>query len=61
MYVRRAALAKELSLTPQGFSKFLKRMPSFPKGVKLGNEKQAAVIFDRAAVDAWLKQAQRVN
>lgn len=54
-FVRRAALARELGLTPQGFGKFVARTSTFPRPVKLGATRQAGVLFDRAEVDQWLK------
>lgn len=54
--VRRSVLAREFGLTPPGFSKMASKAQGFPKAIKTGDAKQAAVFYDRQEVDAWINQ-----
>ena len=52
--VRSSELAREFGLTPPGFSKMANKAEGFPKAIKTGDSKQAAVFYDRHEVEQWL-------
>lgn len=48
-------VALSLDLSREGLRKLQKRDPTFPKPIKLGESRQAAVFFDAQEVKAWLE------
>ena len=57
--VRRAELARQFGLTGPGFSKMAARTEGFPKPIKTGKTRQAAVFFDAAEVQQWLEAKKK--
>lgn len=53
--IRQKALRERLDLSHSGFFNLRKKDPAFPKPIKDGTTRQAAVYYDLAEVDAWLK------
>lgn len=52
--IKQTALYSLLAISRSGLAKLKKRDPSFPKPVKDGSTRQAAVYYVRAEVEAWL-------
>lgn len=52
--IKQSAVFAMLSLSRSGLAKLRKRDPSFPKPIKQGSARQAAVYYVRAEVEAWL-------
>ncbi|TVT62334.1 MAG: transcriptional regulator [Pseudomonas sp.] len=53
--IRQKTLYERLDLSRTGFFNPRKKDPTFPKPIKDGTTRQAAVYYDLAEVDAWLK------
>lgn len=53
--IRQPALSIWLDLTRSGLEKLRKKDPTFPKPLKDGELKQAAVYYVVAEVEAWLE------
>lgn len=49
-------VALSLDLSREGLRKLQKRDPTFPKPIKLGESRQAAVFFDAKELEAWLER-----
>ena len=48
-------VALSLDLSREGLRKLVKRDPTFPQPIKLGESRQAAVFFDAQEVEQWLE------
>ena len=48
-------VALSLDMSREGLRKLVMRDPTFPRPVKLGESRQAAVFFDAQAVEQWLE------
>lgn len=61
--LRKTTAAKVLDLSKSGLEKLVNTDPSFPRPIKLGETRQAAVFFDQAEINAWInaKKAQRMG
>lgn len=53
--IRQPKLCEWLDLTRSGLDKLRKKDPTFPKPIKDGESRQAAVYYVVAEVDAWLR------
>lgn len=53
--IRQAALCDWLDLSRSGLEKLRKKDPTFPKPIKDGESRQAAVFYVMAEVEAWLQ------
>ncbi|MCY1308034.1 hypothetical protein D9M68_553050 [compost metagenome] len=53
--IRQKALREQLGLSHSGFYKLRQRDSSFPKPIKNGDSRQAAVFYVAAEVEAWLQ------
>lgn len=55
------ALCKSMGISPNGLRKLLKKDPSFPRPIKIGESKQAPVYYDAEEYQVWLdaKKAER--
>lgn len=42
-------------MTPVGFSKMAARSAGFPAPIKTGDNRQSAVFYDAAEVEAWIE------
>ena len=49
------SVALALDLSREGLRKLQKRDPTFPKPIKLGESRQAAVFFDAQEIQQWLE------
>ncbi len=60
---RKTTAAKVLDLSKSGLEKLVAGDPSFPRPIKLGETRQAAVFFDQSEIHAWIesKKAQRLE
>lgn len=56
-------VALSLDLSREGLRKLVKRDPTFPQPIKLGESRQAAVFFDVQELEQWLenKKASQSN
>lgn len=52
--IKQPAVCNMLSLSRSGLDKLKKRDPSFPKPLKEGHSRQAAVYYVMAEIEAWL-------
>jgi prophage regulatory protein len=61
--IRQPALCQWLDVTRSGLAKLQAKDPSFPKPIKDGDTRQAAVYYVVAEIEAWLqaKIAKRNN
>ena len=61
--LRKTTAAKVLDLSKSGLEKLLKSDSSFPRPIKMGDTRQAAVFFDEGEIHAWIdaKKAQRLE
>lgn len=61
--LRKTTAAKVLDLSKSGLEKLVNADPSFPRPIKMGDTRQAAVFFDQAEILAWIdaKKAQRME
>lgn len=61
--IRQPALCQWLDVTRSGLAKLLAKDPTFPKPIKDGDTRQAAVYYVVAEVEVWLqsKIAKRDN
>ena len=50
--IRRSELARRFGMTPVGFSKMAARSAGFPAPIKTGDNRQSAVFYDAAEVEA---------
>lgn len=48
-------VALSLDLSREGLRKLVKRDPTFPQPIKLGESRQAAVFFDVQELEQWLE------
>lgn len=53
--IRRSELARRFGMTPVGFSKMAARSAGFPAPIKTGDNRQSAVFYDAAEVEAWIE------
>ena len=53
--IRRSELASRFGMTPVGFSKMAARSAGFPAPIKTGDNRQSAVFYDAAEVEAWIE------
>ena len=53
--MRRSELARRFGMTPVGFSKMAARSAGFPAPIKTGDNRQSAVFYDAAEVEAWIE------
>ncbi|MBE0508993.1 MAG: AlpA family phage regulatory protein, partial [Marinospirillum sp.] len=53
--IRKHRLCKMLDMTAEGLGKLIARDESFPRPIKLGNTRGAAVVFDLVEVNNWLE------
>ena len=53
--IRRSELARRFGMTPVGFSKMAARSAGFPAPLKTGDNRQSAVFYDAAEVEAWIE------
>ena len=49
------SVALALDLSREGLRKLVMRDPTFPRPLKLGESRQAAVFFDAQEVEQWLE------
>ena len=61
--LRKNNAAKLLDLSKSGLEKLVNADPSFPRPIKLGENRQSAVFFDEGEINAWIdaKKAQRLE
>lgn len=61
--LRKNTAAKVLDLSKSGLEKLVNADPSFPRPIKMGDTRQAAVFFDSDEINAWIdaKKAQRLE
>ena len=61
--LRKNTAAKVLDLSKSGLEKLVAGDPSFPRPIKMGETRQAAVFFDEGEIHAWIdtKKAQRLE
>lgn len=52
--IKQPAVCAMLSMSRAGFDKLKKRDPTFPKSIKDGESRQAAVYYVLAEVEAWI-------
>ena len=53
--IRRSELARRFGMTPVGFSKMAARSAGLPAPIKTGDNRQSAVFYDAAEVEAWIE------
>ena len=53
--IRQPSLCEWLDITRSGLAKLRAKDPTFPKPLKDGDSRQAAVFFVVAEIDVWLK------
>ena len=53
--IRRSELTRRFGMTPVGFSKMAARSAGFPAPIKTGDNRQSAVFYDAAEVEAWIE------
>lgn len=53
--IRQKALRERLGISHSALFNLRKKDPTFPKPIKDGTTRQAAVYYDLAELDAWLK------
>lgn len=61
--LRKTTAAKILDLSKSGLEKLVSNDPSFPRPIKLGENRQSAVFFDEEEINTWIdaKKSQRVE
>ena len=61
--LRKTTAAKVLDLSKSGLEKLVSADPSFPRPIKMGETRQAAVFFDQAEIQSWIeaKKAARLE
>ena len=61
--LRKTTAAKVLDLSKSGLEKLVSSDPSFPRPIKMGETRQAAVFFDQAEIQSWIeaKKAARLE
>lgn len=60
---RKTTTAENLDLSKSGLEKLVSNDPTFPKPIKMGSTRQAAVYFDSEEVNTWIEaqKAKRVE
>lgn len=59
--IRKTTLCTKLDISISGLDKLHKKDPTFPRPIKDGDTRQAAVFYVAAEVDAWLKSKIEVR
>lgn len=49
------SVALALDMSREGLRKLINRDPTFPRPIKLGESRQAAVFFDAQQIEQWLE------
>lgn len=57
--IKRKELCQALGFSTTALDDLIKRDPSFPRPIKMGESRQAAVMFRLNEVDSWLTQRQK--
>lgn len=61
--LKKITAQKILDMSKSGLEKLVASDPTFPRPIKMGTSRQAAVFFDQAEILAWIdaKKAQRLE
>lgn len=57
--IKRKELCEALGFSTTALDELVKRDPTFPRPIKMGSSRQAAVMFRLSEVDSWLTQRQK--
>lgn len=57
--IKRKELCEALGFSTTALDDLIKRDPTFPRPIKMGESRQAAVMFRLREVDSWLTQRQK--
>lgn len=57
--IKRKDLCDALGFSTSALDELIKRDPTFPKPIKMGKSRQAAVMFRLNEVDSWLSENQK--
>lgn len=57
--IKRKDLCDVLGFSTSALDELIKRDPTFPRPIKMGESRQAAVMFRLNEVDSWLSEKQK--